>query len=79
MAVAGHTHGGQLRLPGAPAWTFLTRVQESEVYDDDWVTSHSSPGNNLYVNRGIGFSLVPLRIFCMPELTFFTLRRAPGE
>ena len=79
LAVAGHTHGGQLRLPGAPAWTFLTRVQEGEVYDDDWVTSNSSPGNNLYVNRGIGFSLVPLRIFCMPELTFITLKRREDD
>ena len=76
LAVAGHTHGGQIRLPNAPGWTFLTRVQEGEVYDDDWITSHSSPGNSLYVNRGIGFSLVPLRIFCRPELTIFTLRRA---
>ncbi len=76
LAVAGHTHGGQIRLPHAPGWTFLTRVQEGEVYDDDWITSHSSPGNSLYVNRGIGFSLVPLRIFCRPELTIFTLKRA---
>ena len=80
LAVAGHTHGGQISLPKAPGWSLLTRIQEGEVYDDDWVTSHANPGNSLYVNRGIGFSLVPLRIFCAPELTFFTLKRsANGE
>ena len=75
LAVAGHTHGGQISLPKAPGWSLLTRVQEGQVYDDDWITVNSSPGNHLYVNRGIGFSLVPLRIFCMPELTLFTLKK----
>jgi hypothetical protein len=30
-------------------------------------------GNQLYVNRGIGFSLAPVRINCPPELTIDTL------
>lgn len=79
LAVAGHTHGGQVSLPRAPGWSLLTRVRDGEVYDDDWITAASSPGNHLYVNRGIGFSLVPLRIFCMPELTFFTLKRGTQD
>lgn len=79
LAVAGHTHGGQISLPKAPGWGLLTRIQEGEVYDDDWITSHANAGNSLYVNRGIGFSLAPLRIFCMPELTYFTLKRAPDD
>ncbi len=79
LAVAGHTHGGQISLPKAPGWSLLTRVRDGEVYDDDWITSHANAGNSLYVNRGIGFSLVPLRIFCMPELTLITLKRPEDD
>ena len=35
------------------------------------------PGNRLYVTRGIGMSLLPLRINAPPELTYLTLRAAP--
>lgn len=74
LAVAGHTHGGQIRLPFLPAWTWLTFVQSDKVHTDGWIDGYGKRGNRLYVNRGIGFSALPLRINCMPELTLFTLR-----
>jgi predicted MPP superfamily phosphohydrolase len=48
------------------------------VHADGWIRDRGfgAPGNTLYVNRGIGFSDVPIRINCPPELTLFTLRRA---
>ena len=76
LAMAGHTHGGQVRLPFTPAWSWLTYVKEDRVHADGWITGYGHPGNRLYVNRGIGFGLLPLRINCMPELTLFTLRRS---
>lgn len=77
LAVAGHTHGGQIRLPLTPNWSWLTFVKEDRVHADGWIDAgYGAPGNRLYVNRGIGFGGVPLRINCMPELTLFTLRRA---
>jgi len=76
IAVAGHTHGGQIRLPFLPELTWLSYVKEDEVYADGWIDGYGEPGNHLYVNRGIGFSLVPLRINCPPEITFFTLRQS---
>ena len=72
LAVAGHTHGGQVRLPGTPEWSWLTFVKEDEVHADGWIDGYGSPHNRLYVNRGIGFSGVPLRINCMPEVSLFT-------
>ena len=30
-------------------------------------------GNQMHVNCGIGFSVAPLRVNCMPEVTLFTL------
>ena len=77
VALAAHTHGGQVRLPFTPEWSWLTFVREEEVHADGWVRDEGfgAPGNRLYVNRGIGFSDVPVRINCRPELTILRLRR----
>jgi predicted MPP superfamily phosphohydrolase len=74
FAVAGHTHGGQFRVPGFPEWSYLSLLESGEVAVDGWIDDYGAPGNRLYVNRGIGMSDVPIRINCLPELTFFVLR-----
>ena len=74
LAVAGHTHGGQIRLPFTPQWSYLSLIKGEEVYGDAWIKNYGEAGNNLYVNRGIGFSDVPIRINCAPDVTLFTLR-----
>ena len=75
FAMAGHTHGGQIRLPYSPQWSWLSLAKKDKVVADGWIESkYGQSGNNLYVNRGIGFSDVPIRINCAPELTFFTLK-----
>lgn len=76
LAMAGHTHGGQVRLPPLPGWSWLNLVEPGRVPADGWIASYGEPGNRLYVNRGIGFGTVPIRINCPPELTIFTLRSA---
>ncbi|MBE9059431.1 metallophosphoesterase [cf. Phormidesmis sp. LEGE 11477] len=75
LAVAGHTHGGQMRVPYSPQWSWLRFTQKDKVYADGWAKGYGKPGNNLYVNIGIGMSIVPMRIFCPPEMTLFTLER----
>lgn len=76
LAVAGHTHGGQLRLPFLPSWSYLTLAREGELHIDGWIEDdYGEAGNALYVNRGLGMSLLPLRINAPPELTFFTLEQ----
>lgn len=75
FAVAGHTHGGQIRLPFLPQWSWLALVKKERVFADEWAEEdYGAMGNRLYVNRGIGFSEIPLRINCAPEVTFFTLQ-----
>lgn len=74
LAVAGHTHGGQMRVPNSPQWSWLRFTQKDKVYADGWAQGYGKPGNNLYVNVGIGMSIVPIRLFCPPELTLFTLQ-----
>ena len=73
LAVAGHTHGGQIRVPGFPQWSWLRFTQKDKVYADGWAKGYGEPSNQLYVNPGIGMSIAPIRLFCPPELTFFTL------
>jgi predicted MPP superfamily phosphohydrolase len=76
FAMAGHTHGGQMRTPFFPHWSIWSVIRQKELHMDGWGRDFGQPGNRLYVNRGIGFSAWPIRINCFPELTVFTLRRA---
>ena len=79
LALAGHTHGGQIRVLPGRSESWLDIVEPGEVVADGWAAdSIGAPGNRLYVTRGIGFSGVPVRINCRPELTLLTLRAAPA-
>lgn len=75
MSVAGHTHGGQMRVPGTPQWSYtalLTEKEDDHIYG--WIDNYGAAGNQLYINPGIGFSTLPLRINCPPEITLFSLK-----
>ena len=67
LFLAGHTHGGQVRLPG------ITPVLPvgSGRFVAGWYRDTLAP---LYVSRGIGTVFVPARLFCPPELPVFSLR-----
>ncbi len=59
---AGHTHGGQVRLPG-----FVPVLPEGAGgYVNGWYNS-SAP--YLYVSKGFGTSAVPFRFGARPEVT----------
>ncbi len=67
IAFAGHSHGGQIRLPFIGAiWT----PQGTGVYDAGWFTKEKS---KIFVSRGIGNSLLPIRFNCRPEVAFIKL------
>ena len=66
--VSGHTHGGQVRLPGLPA----LRPRGSGRFLDG---EYDVPAGKLYVSRGIGTSGIRARLNCPAELPVFTLRR----
>ncbi len=74
LTLAGHTHGGQIRIPFTENWSWMSLVSEEKIKADGWIDNFGQKGNHLYVNRGIGFSSFPVRINCRPELTIFTLR-----
>lgn len=67
LMLAGHTHGGQVRLPYLPP-AFLPEY--GRRYVEGWFRYGPT---ELYVNRGIGTIGLPLRLNCPPEITLFTL------
>jgi predicted MPP superfamily phosphohydrolase len=69
LVLTGHTHGGQVRLPLLGEW-LASLVGESPLVSG----MYSVAGVPVYVNRGLGMSVLPLRLFCLPEVTVFTLR-----
>ncbi|MGM0414358.1 MAG: metallophosphoesterase [Bacillota bacterium] len=75
VTVAGHTHGGQIRLPFSSEYSYLNLLSEEKSRVDGWIKKKDEEDfNRLYVNRGIGLSLIPIRINCPPEITIFTLQ-----
>lgn len=63
LMLAGHSHGGQVRIPfyGAPFVPFLV-----DEYD---LGRFELPQGTLYVNPGIGWYPLPVRFNCRPEIT----------
>jgi len=67
LVLAGHTHGGQVRIPWmGPLWL----PPGSGTYAAGW---YESNGSKLYVSRGIGNSILNLRFACRPELAIITI------
>lgn len=78
LVLAGHTHGGQVRLPFVGA--LVTRTAIGRRYDRGlfrWPEAGARPGFRsgeptlLYVNAGVGTSILPIRFFNPPTYAVF--------
>jgi predicted MPP superfamily phosphohydrolase len=69
LILSGHTHGGQVRLPYLPPF-YLPRYAGRFVAGFYRVSQHRIP---LYVSRGVGTSVLPIRFLCRPEIGLFEL------
>ncbi len=70
LMLAGHTHGGQVKLPiigAAIAYSSLFSSYSDGFYKKD--------GKTLFVTRGVGTSLVKMRLNCMPEIVLLSLKQ----
>ncbi len=67
LILAGHSHGGQVRLPFFGALVLPAAVGN---YDFGYYDTAAGP---LYVNAGIGTYIVPWRFNCRPELVVVTI------
>jgi len=82
LILAGHTHGGQVRLPFMG--TIWTHTHSNKALNDGLYFPKDlrrfvkgDPGESvLFVNRGVGTSKLHIRFLCRPEIAYITLRRA---
>ena len=69
LTLAGHTHGGQVNLP------LLGRLIVPSDYADRYAIGHIvEEGRHLYVNPGLGTSILPVRFRVPPQISYVTLR-----
>ncbi len=62
LILCGHSHGGQWRIPFVPTF-WLPPGCNGRIAGHHKTTAHT-----LYVNRGLGWSFLPLRWNCKPEI-----------
>ena len=77
LVVAGHTHGGQVRLPFVGPLLTLSQVPREMAGGGLFVLG----GSPLYVSRGVGCErgdAPRIRFNCPPEVSLLTLRTADG-
>jgi uncharacterized protein len=73
MIFAGHTHGGQVRIPGLPALVTNCDIPREQAQGLS-VWNHAGHGSFLNVSAGLGTSIyAPLRFACPPEAVLVTL------
>ncbi len=70
LLLSGHTHGGQICLPGGVALT-LDAALPRRMGAGSW-RYHDMIG---YTSVGVGSCIVPVRLNCPPEVTLHQLRR----
>lgn len=64
LVLAGHTHGGQVRLP------LLGPIFTASSYGDKYSKglTVAKNGNKMITTKGIGTSILPIRFNCVPEI-----------
>jgi predicted MPP superfamily phosphohydrolase len=67
LVLAGHSHGGQVRLPG-----FGPLLVPFGVGGFD-MGMYETPAGPLYVNPGLGYFYLNFRFCCRPEITVFEI------
>ena len=67
LVLSGHTHGGQIVLPGVGA------VAARKFPVVEGLARRNA--TTIYVSRGVGTVYVPIRINCPPEVAVITLQR----
>jgi len=62
LILCGHSHGGQWKIPGVPTF-WLPPGCRGRISG-----RHENARHRLYVNRGLGWSFLPMRWNCRPEI-----------
>lgn len=67
LVISGHTHGGQVQLPGIGAPILPVK---NYLYSDGFIPAKKT---NLFISRGLGWSILPVRFNCFPEVAVLKL------
>ena len=70
LILSGHTHGGQVVVPGYGAPIVPSAFGQKYVKG-----LVQAPHCQVYVSRGVGTVTPPVRLFCRPEVVWITLTR----
>ena len=73
LVLAGHAHGGQVRIPKLGA---LWVPKGTDQYIAGWYKHNDT---QLFVSRGMGWSVAPLRWRCPPEIAHIFIRPTHSE
>jgi predicted MPP superfamily phosphohydrolase len=65
LTLSGHTHGGQVRVRDSNR-RMIRRRRVAGL--------HTRKGSNIYITRGIGTVVLPVRYQCPPEISMLELR-----
>ncbi len=69
LTIAGHTHGGQVYIPG------IGRPIIPSKFGELFAIGHIvEDGRHLFVSSGIGTSIIPVRFLVPPEISVISLR-----
>ena len=70
LMLSGHTHGGQVRIPfgGAPVLPVKNKTYSSGL-------KMSTKQQRVFISRGIGWAIYPVRFNCYPEIPILELIR----
>lgn len=71
--LSGHSHGGQVKIPFVGA---IAIPPYAKIYQSGYYKVGEKQQLNLYVNKGIGTTRLPLRFMVKPEIAVFTLKSA---
>lgn len=67
LVLSGHTHGGQVVIPfvGAPILPVQNKAYSSGLI--------RTPRTQLFISRGVGWAIYPIRFNCYPEIAVLEL------
>ena len=71
LTLSGHTHGGQIKLRDKEKHIIRRRKLSSGL--------HERNSAQIYITRGIGTVVLPVRYQCPPEISLLTLRSAKKD
>jgi len=74
LSLAGHTHGGQIKIPFVGPLT----TASGKLFPKNYIEGLYREGDGwLYITRGLGYVMLPFRFLSDPEIAILTLRRTP--